>query len=262
MAMKRLLILCITLACSGFAAGQGNPWVGTWKLDPSKSQMVGETFSFSKSKAGMLRYSDGSAYSYTFAVDGKEHKTFENRTTTWTADGENKWTSVTKQDGKTLFTVQRELSADGNTLTFRAKGTSADGLPMDNVTVSKRTSAGTGLLGTWRTTRYEPNPPDIVVISQPAPGMIRLEQPRYKFVWEGKTDGTAAAPQSGPMTPVGYTSSVKQASSGKLSLTNKLNGKPDSYSTLTLAGDGKSYTDVSWSHGRPSEKTKSVFVRQ
>jgi hypothetical protein len=262
MAMKRVLLLCVTLVFWGLALGQANPWVGTWKLDPSKSQLVGDTFSFSKGKDGMLRYSDGSAYSYVFAVDGKEYKTFENRTTTWTGNGTNKWTSVTKQDGKTLFTVERELSADGNTLTFRSTGTSADGLPMEYVTVSKRTSAGTGLLGGWRTTRYESNPPDIVAISQPAPGVLRLEQPRFQFVWEGKTDGTPTAAQSGPMTPKGYMTSVKQVSRNKLSFTNTLNGKPDSYSTLTLAADGKSYTDVNWSHGRPSEKTKAVFVRQ
>jgi len=125
-----------------------------------------------------------------------------------------------------------------------------------------RTSGSKGLIGTWRTTSLEMNPPDIVIISQPAPGVIRFEQPRFKYAWEGKTDGTPAAAASGPMTPVGYTTSLKQTSQRTLSLTNKLDGKPDSYSTMTLAADGKSYTDVGWSHGRPSEKTKSVFVRE
>jgi hypothetical protein len=40
----------------------------------------------------------------------------------------------------------------------------------------------------------------------------------------------------------------------------KVNGKEDSEGVQTLAADGRSYTDVSWSAGKESEKQIAVFV--
>jgi len=88
--MKITLILCSALALqAGTALAADSPWSGTWKLDPSQSHFTGDTFTLAKGPGDLLHYSDGSTASYDFGVDGKEYKTWSNRTTTWTPAGKN-----------------------------------------------------------------------------------------------------------------------------------------------------------------------------
>ena len=260
--MRRLLLAgALALLPSLSAVAAENPWVGTWKLDPAKSHLTGETLTFSQGPNGMLRYTDGSAYTYEFRIDGKEYKTFSNRTVSWVAAGDNAWNAVIKQDGAVLGETRREVSADGKTLTVTFKGTAPDGSKINNVLIYDRASGGKGLFGKWKSTKVELSVPDVVVVSSPSPGVLRFEVPAYKFVAEGKTNGTPFVP-TGPMAAAGYTISMKAVSPTRLSYENKLNGKRDSYSVQTMAADGKSFTEVAWNAKTPSEKTTSVYVKQ
>jgi hypothetical protein len=42
----------------------------------------------------------------------------------------------------------------------------------------------------------------------------------------------------------------------------KVNGKIDTYGTQTLAADGKTLSDVTWSPGKESEKSTGLYVKQ
>jgi len=42
----------------------------------------------------------------------------------------------------------------------------------------------------------------------------------------------------------------------------KVDGKPDTFGVQTMAADGRSFTDVSWTAGKESEKQTAVYVRQ
>jgi len=260
--MKKFLLACAFIALPSFAAvGAENPWVGTWKLDVAKSHLTGDTFTLSKGANGLYHHADGSAYTYDFGIDGKEYKTYANRTTTWTEVGKNAWNAVTKQDGNAIYEVRREVSPDEKTLTVTVTGRMPDGSPMNNVVTYARVAGKSGLLGKWRSAKVDMSVPDTVIVSAPAPGVLRFEYPAFKSVAEGKTDG-ADFSATGPMQPAGYTMSMKLVAPNKLSYVYKLNGKPDSYSVQTMAPDGKSFTDVSWPAGAQSEKTTSVYVRQ
>ncbi len=260
--MKLFLFVCAFVALpSVTAVAADSPWTGTWKQDLARSHLTGDTFSYSKAPNGLIHYSDGSAYSYEFAVDGKEYKTFENRTVTWTAAGDNAWNTVAKQDGKVIYETHREISPDGKTMTVTATGKAPDGSAMNNAYTSARLTGSKGLIGKWRSTKTEMSIPDVVIISSPAPGVLRMENPNYKAIQEGKTDGTEIT-STGPMVAAGYTTSWKLLAPGKLSTVNKLNGKIDSYSMQTLAADGKTFTEVDWNAGTPSQKTTSVYVKQ
>jgi hypothetical protein len=52
------------------------------------------------------------------------------------------------------------------------------------------------------------------------------------------------------------------ASPTKMSYINKVNGKATGYGIQTLAADGKSFTDVSWSPGKESEKSTAFYAKQ
>ena len=96
--MKKTLLLCWLLALpAGSALATDSAWNGTWKLDPAKSHFTGDTLAYTKGPGTMLHYSNGST-SYDFGLDGKEYKTWANRTTTWTAADKNGWEWITKPD--------------------------------------------------------------------------------------------------------------------------------------------------------------------
>jgi hypothetical protein len=260
--MKKLLLVCaLTVFATIPALAAENPWVGTWTLDLNKSHFTGDTFTYSKAANGMMHFSDGSVANYDFAIDGKDYKTVYDRTTVWTAAGDNAWDSVSKANGKVLAKVHRQLSADGKTLTITDTGTRPDGSAFHDETIYTRVTGTTGLVGKWRSTKVTISAPDSFVISSPSPGTMHWDIPAYKESVQGKLDGSDL-PITGPNVPPGLTLSVKQDSPTKLSYVVKGNGKPDSYGIQTLAADGKSFTDVSWSAGKPDEKGTGVYVKQ
>lgn len=260
--MKKLLLVCaLTVFAVLPALAADSPWAGTWTLDLNKSHFTGDTFTYSKAANGMMHFSDGSISNFDFAVDGKEYKTVYDRTTSWTTSGDNAWDSVAKANGKVLSKTHRQLSADGKTLTITTTGNRPDGIAFKDETIYTRVTGTTGLVGKWRSTKVTISAPDSFIISAPSPGVMHWDIPAYKETVQGKFDGSDL-PITGPDVPAGLTLSVKSISPTKLSYIVKGNGKPDSYGVQTLAVDGKSFTDVSWSAGKPGEKDTGVYVKQ
>jgi hypothetical protein len=257
--------LTLSLSLAAFACGSAlaadSPWVGTWKLDPAKSHFTGDTFTYSKAANGMMRYSDGSASDYDFAVDGKPYKSL-NRTIVWSHPSPDTWDSQISVNGNAEGTARRLLSADGKTLTFTMKGTRPDGSPYDEQAVYERVGAGEGLLGTWRSVKSTSGgAPQTFVISSPGAGVVHYDVPDMKASVEGATNGTDLA-LTGPTVPPGMTIAFKAVKPTETKYTIKVNGKPDAIGVQTIAADGRSFSDVSWTPGKESEKQTAVYVKQ
>ena len=261
--MKTALLLCSVLALPvGPAHAADSPWIGTWKLDAAQSQFTGDTFTLTNEPGDMLHFSDGSTASYDFGIDGKEYKAWGNRTTSWTAVGNNAWESVTQADGRVLAKSHRQLSADGKTLTVTSTGTRPDGVAFREEVVYERVGGTAGLAGTWRSTRVsEPNAPREFVIGAPAPGVLHYGIPDMKASAEGRTDGSDN-PLKGPDLPPGATISFKMLSPTKIRYVIKINGKIDNIGEQTLAADGSSFTDLNWNPGKADEKSIGVYLKQ
>jgi hypothetical protein len=260
--MRKLMLASAVLALSaGAALAAGNPWVGTWKLDPAKSHFVGDTFSYAAANGGKLHYTDGSTNSYDFGIDGKAYPAAYGRTTTWTAVGDHAWDSVTMANGTVLWKVHRVLSADDKTLTITASGARPDGSKFNDVTAYTRVSGSKGLIGTWRSTRVDVSLADVYVITAPSPGMLHWEFPMDKSSVTTKGPGVDA-PIVGPNVPPSLTFNYKLEGPGKLSYVVKFQGKPDTYGVQTLAADGKSFSDSYWSPGKEKEKATAFYAKQ
>jgi hypothetical protein len=261
--MKTTLLLCSVLALPvSLAQAADSPWDGTWKLDPAKSHFTGDTFTIAQGPGKLLHYSDGSTASYDFGVDGKEYKTWSNRTTIWTPAGNNAWDTVTRADGKVLVTSHRQLSADEKNLTMTFAGTRPDGTTFREEDVYDRVSGAGGLIGTWRSIKVsDPSGPREFVITSPAPGVLHYEVPDMKATAEGRTDGSDT-PLMGPDVPPGSTISFKMLSPTKIRYVMKINGKTDNIGEETLAADGRSFSDMNWNPGKENEKTTGVFLKQ
>ena len=262
MRARTSLLLCLLMAIPATAGpAADNRWLGTWKLDAARSHQTGDTFSYSEAAGGLLHYADGSTESYDFGLDGKEYKSWGNRTVSWTATDKDAWDTVTRAGGKLLSKSHRALSGDGKTLTVSVSGTWPDGSARHQETVYTRVSGTDGLLGTWRSVKASPSGPPTFVISSPAPGVLRYEIPEWKASAEGRPDGSEH-PYTGPHLPPGMTNAFELVAPDKMTYTLKLDGKPDSYGVQTLAPDGRSFTDLSWNAGKENEKLTSVYVKQ
>lgn len=261
--MKATWIICSLLALPvGAASAADSPWNGTWKLDAAKSHLTGQTFTYSERPGGMLHYEDGSTASFDFGLDGKEYKTWADRTTAWTAAGKNAWDTVTRAAGKVHAKGHVALSEDGKTLTMTLTGTRPDGQDFHEEDVFSRVSGAEGLIGTWRTTKVtNPSGPQTFIISSPAAGVLHYEIPDLKVSVECSANDKDY-PLTGPSVPPGATISFKRVSATKIQYTMKIDGKPDSIGVQTIAADGASFTDTNWNPGQASEKTTTVYVKQ
>ncbi len=261
--MRTTLIICALLALPGGTAyAADSPWNGIWKLDAAKSHLTGQTFTYSERPGGMLHYEDGSTASFDFGLDGKEYKTWADRTTTWTAAGKNTWDNVTRANGKVRSKGHIALSEDGKTLTMTFTGTRPDGQEFHEQDVFSRVGGTDGLAGTWRTAKVtNPSGPQTFVISAPAPGVLRYDIPDLKVSVDYGTDDTDY-PLNGPATPPGATISFKRVNATTIRYTMKVDGKPDSVGVQSIASDGRSFTDTNWNPGQASEKTTAVYVKQ
>jgi hypothetical protein len=247
---------------SGMASAAESPWTGTWKLDAGKSQLTGQTFTYSKGPGEMLHYEDGSTASFDFGMDGKEYKSWGNRTTIWTVAGKKTWDTVAKADGKVLSKGHWALSDDAQTLTATFTGTRPDGHAFREEDVFHRTSGTDGLIGTWQTAKVTgPTGPQTFVISSPSVGVLHYDIPDMKASVELLPNGTDHA-VSGPTVPPGMTIAYKSVGPMEMKYTIKIDGKPDMVGVQTIAADKSSFTDVSWNPGRESEKTTAVYVKQ
>lgn len=261
--MRTTLIICSLLALpAGAASAADSPWNGTWKLDPQKSHLTGQTITYTERPGGMLHYEDGSTASFDFGLDGKEYKTWADRTTVWTAAGKNAWDTVTRAGGKVRTKGHVAISEDGKTLNMSFSGTRPDGQDFHEEDVFSRVSGTDGLAGTWRTAKVTgPTGPQTFVFSSPAAGVMHVEIPDMKISVEGRTDGSDNV-LAGPSMPPGATISLKRLNATKMKYVMKIDGKVDNEGVQAIAADGRSFTDTNWNAGRGNEKTTAVYVKQ
>lgn len=258
----RLILLSMLALPAGALYAASSPWDGTWKLDQAQSHFTGGTMTITKGASGMLHYADGTTVEYDFAPDGKERKSWANRTAVWTSPHKNTWDTVTKIDGKVYAKGHLVLSGDGNTLTQSWTANQPDGSTAHEEDVMTRVSGTSGLVGTWRASKVEGGGgPHEFVIDVPAPGRVHYQVPDAKMNVEAPTDGSDS-PLSGPTAAPGMTVSFLALTPTKTRYTMKVNGKVDSMGEQTLAADGRSFTDVNWTPGKENEKMTGVYVKQ
>ena len=258
--MLNLTFALLLAACASVPApAVGSPFQGTWKLDTGKSHFTGDTFTYSTTPSGLMRYSNGSTREFDFNLDGKPYSNQGGYTVTWTAAGENAWNSEWRLGDKVMGKAHRTLSADGKTLTIESIGFRADGTEAQETDVYTRVSGGPGLPGTWRNIKVQTSS-TTYIIGIPAPGQIRIESPADKETVAGPTDGTAL-PYIGPDTPEGYTIAFTVTGPFSLKYTNQYKGKVMNLGTMAVSRDGKTLTQVFWVPGKEKEKATAVYMK-
>jgi hypothetical protein len=257
----RMFVLCMTAAVAVPAFAADNPWFGTWKLDPSKSHMTGDTFTYSKTASGMNHFSNG-PISFDFTANGIDYPVMSNATTNWVANGPNQWKETDKTNGAVTGTSDIKLTADCKTMNITSTGTHPDGTAFHDEAVYVKTKSDGCLEGTWKSTKNAQSAPPGFVISQgSAPDAWKWEITGWKETVEGKADGSDLA-ISGPTVPAGLTICFTTDGTHKMLYQVKSSGTVISKGEQVLAANGKSYTDTSWTPGKENEKQIYVYNKQ
>jgi len=143
------LLVAGVLTDTSWAAN--DPFVGKWKLNPSRSTLTDE---MKVTKVGQDKYAFelGGGEPETIVVDGTFQPGIGGTTLSVAAEGSN-WKVIRKKDGRMLLTATWTLSKDGSSLTDDFTSFGKNGSPSNIKYLYKRTTGdGPGFVGTWVST--------------------------------------------------------------------------------------------------------------
>jgi hypothetical protein len=235
--VKILPALCLT---AGTAWAAENPFIGEWKLDPSRTKMPDEMKVESK---GGNRYAfDFGGGAETIVVDGSDQPGgYGGTLLSAKAEAPDTWIVQRKKDGRLLLKATWKLSKDGSTLTdyFREFGSGGAMFSMDYV--YQRTGDGSGFAADWRSVKETMNSPfPLQVKAFQGDGLsfiTVLEKKTQNVKFDGKD-----YPNEGPAAAGGVSSSAQRTNDRTLVITDKTGGKVTDTERIGLSDDLKTLT--------------------
>lgn len=248
-----LLVAC--LATSALWAAT-DPFVGDWKLNPSKSKLTDQM------KVANL---GGNKYEFDFGggperivADGTDQRGVYGTVLSVTVEGPDAWKVVRKKDGRMLLTANWKLSQDANTLTDNYTEFEPNGSPSTVNYLYKRTADGTGFAGTWESTMPMTSAFVLQIRSYEGNGLsfIRSSQDTRNLKFDGKD-----YPVEGRGVAQGSTSSARRLDGRTLEIIDKVSGKITRTERRELSPDLKTLTRTVRPVGQ-REPNIFVFERQ
>jgi hypothetical protein len=156
---RTLQLLLSGCLITGTLWAADNPFVGKWKVNPTKSTLIDE---MKVELAGANRYAltFGPGQTDTVVADGSDQPALSGTTLSVTVKGPSSWEIIRKLNGRTLLTARWTLSEDGKTLNDAFTQYLPDGLtlfsqPLPNGSTLfspyayERTAGHAGFPGTW-----------------------------------------------------------------------------------------------------------------
>jgi hypothetical protein len=258
-----LFRVILLVAVAGVAAtvliAADPPYVGTWKLNPARSNFGETTVTYEAMADGQMKVTV-SGQSFTFKADGKDYATPFGSVTAWKAVDASTWEVTNKADAKLTGTATYKLAADGKTLTVDNKNIMPSGETTRDTAVYERVSGGPGLAGKWKTKNVKIGSPGTVTIAPNGPDGLVLTFVEEKGTCSAKFDGKDHA-ASGPVWPAGWTCAIAKVGASAFEVAWKREGKVMFKDTITASADGKVLTDVTAAPGA-TEKVTVVYERQ
>jgi hypothetical protein len=255
---SRLLLVACLLTSSVWAAN--DPFVGKWKVDPSKSKLNDE---MKVEAAGANKYtitfSPGVAD--TVVADGSDQPALHGTTLSITVKAPNNWEVIRKLNGRTLLTGYWTLSEDGKTLNDAYTEYAPDGSASSIPYVYKRTAGSSGFPGTWDS-ESEKVKAGIELEIEPYDGDgLSLNSSDAELTKKIKFDGNDS-PVIDPNADTVSASSGRRVNERSLEITEKFQGKTTSTRQIELSADLKTLTITVRLAGQSRPKSILVFDRE
>lgn len=244
--------LVAILCCATSVALAQSPFAGTWKVNYAKSQITGETLSFTRGANGAVTFK-ADAQSYSFKLDGSAGTDPFGESERWTKVDDHTWKQET-QAGPETITSTWTLSADGKSVTVTTTGTKPNGDQINSSETFTHVTPGKSFFGTWKSTKVSENSPNTAQIDDAENGIV-WHIPELKAQAVLTFDGKESSPV-GPTVPKGLTLSATRTGPRSFTLVEKLNGKILFRGHYTVSADGKTMTEI----GHPAGSTAATKV--
>jgi hypothetical protein len=230
------VLLAISLS-TGIAAAAGNPFVGTWKLDPTRSRFPDE-FKIQSKGGNTYAIDFGVGSIETIVADGSFQKGYAGTLLSVRAAAPGTWVVARKQGSQTLLNATWKLSKDNRTLTDYFRGYGPGGVPYNVDYVYRRTATGSGFAADWRSVKETMNSPFVVRISNLQTDGLTIVIP-FESTKNVKFDGRYYPNQGATR---GLSSSIARRNERTLAITTKYKGKVTATEQLGLSIDQKTLT--------------------
>lgn len=235
--VQSVIVLCLFL---GSLSAATDPFVGKWKLSPSKSKVTGERVKIENLGGNKFTITFGTI-SDTLVADGTDQPVHFGRTEALTEDGPNTWKIVAKKDGRTLETDTWTLAADGKAVNIAIAGTRPDGSAFSDQVAARRIAGTSGFAGTWESTSVKIGSPDEFEIQAYEGNGLSFITPAESDTLNMKFDGKDYT-ETGPNVAPGSASSGQRVNAHTLDVTDKVKGDVMDTTRFAVSPDGKTLT--------------------
>jgi hypothetical protein len=265
-----LLFVCLV---TGTVCAANDPFVGKWKVNPSKSKFIDEMKVEAAGPNTFKLTFTGGGESETIVANGSDQPGLAGTTFSITVKGPNSWEVVRKMKGRTLLTAHWTLSEDGKTLNdafteYLPDGTTLFSQPLPNGStlfmpyVYERTAGNSGFLGTWDSESAKVTK-ELELQIQPYEGdglsFKRSDEEMVKRIKLDGNDHPDLDPNGGDK---GTAYSGRHVNERSLEITDKVKGKITGTRQIELSTDLKTLTMTERSVGESTPKSILVFDRE
>jgi hypothetical protein len=257
---RTLKLLLVAAVIAGAAWAANNPFVGKWKVNPSKSKLTDEMkVEAAGANKYIITFQPGAVD--TIVADGTDQPAISGSTLSITAKGPNNWTVVRKKDGRMLLTADWTLSADGKTLTDEFTGLGSDGTKTTTHYVYARTAGSSGFAGTWDSDNAKPDAGMEVRIQSYEGDGLSIDGPEGQIIRSLKFDGKDY-PSSGADAPAGLVASGRRVNERSLEFLDKYKGRILQTQQMEISEDLKTLTLRIILAGEDKARNVYVFERE
>ena len=250
-----LVFMFLFVGCSNLSRN----WDGTWKLNPSRSQVPGVTFQIALSDSGEYTIDYG-AFADRFRCDGREYHLASGKTISCNGNSGHAFDSIARRNGVVLNTPHWEVSTDDQKLTIKMTAHQSNNLIVTKAILYQRAAGTTGFPGAWMDADPLKDRPHVMVLA------VRGNRLHYGFPeaaqYADLEMNGSDAPWNGPSAPVGATIAVAIRDRSEFIVLRKLNGHLLNQGTISLSADEQNSVEEFWSPDRPDVKSVLVWDKE
>jgi hypothetical protein len=226
-------------AATGMAQAAQSPFIGQWKLDPSRSRLPDE-MKVESQGGGKYAFDFGGGVE-TIAVDGTFQPGYGKTLLSVNAEAPDTWIVERKQDGRLIIKATWKLAKDGRTLTDNFREFDSDGSILSMDYVYRRTGEGSGFAGDWQSIKETMNSPLSMHVDAFEGAGLSFIIPSQHSTRNVKLDGKDY-PKEGQSATQGASSSSRRVDARTLAITDKVGGKVSVTQEVGLSADLKILT--------------------
>jgi hypothetical protein len=271
MLLRSLLSLPVVCLAIGTLWAADDPFVGKWKVNPSKSTLNDE-MKVEVAGANKFTFTFGPGQVDTIVADGSDQPALSGTTFSVTVKGLNSWEVVRKMKGRTLLRAQWTLSEDGKTLNdaftqYLPSGTKLFGDPLpDGSTlflpyVYERTAGNSGFPGTWDSESAKVKAGMELQVEPYESDGLSFKRSDEEMVKKIKLDGNDYPDLDAKGADKGTAHSGRRVNERSLEITNKSKGKITGTLQVELSTDLKTLTMTERQVDQSRPKSILVFDR-